>query len=71
MLIGRQITQIVKILNSHLIQLQSIDQGTVALQDKVAAARKSANNLGYLNGSMNGDNGAAVQDFYRSYMGRR
>ncbi|KAK4939548.1 FG-nucleoporin nsp1 [Elasticomyces elasticus] len=65
------ITQIVKILNSHLMQLQAIDQGTVALQEKVAAAQKSASSLGYLNGSTNGNNGAAVQDFYRSYMGRR
>ncbi|KEF62297.1 uncharacterized protein A1O9_00269 [Exophiala aquamarina CBS 119918] len=65
------ITQIVKILNSHLIQLQAIDQGTAALQEKVAAAQKSANSLGYLNGSTDGSGGAAVQDFYRSYMGRR
>ncbi|KAK5364933.1 FG-nucleoporin nsp1 [Exophiala xenobiotica] len=66
------ITQIVKILNSHLTQLQAIDQGTVALQDKVAAAQKAASNMGYLNGSMSqGSGAAAVQDFYRSYMGRR
>lgn len=66
-----QITQIVKILNSHLIQLQAIDQGTVALQEKVANAQKSASNMGYLNGSTNGNGGATAQDFYRSYMGRR
>jgi nuclear pore complex protein Nup62 len=67
-----QITQIVKILNSHLVQLQAIDQGTQALQEKVAAAQKAASQLGYLNGSsLNGTGGAAVQDFYRSYMGRR
>ncbi|KIW11168.1 hypothetical protein PV08_10468 [Exophiala spinifera] len=65
------ITQIVKILNSHLMQLQTIDQGTTALQQKVAAAQKSASNLGYLNGSMSQGSGTAVQDFYRSYMGRR
>ncbi|KAL6252514.1 FG-nucleoporin nsp1 [Rhinocladiella similis] len=65
------ITQIVKILNSHLMQLQTIDQGTAALQQKVAAAQKTAGNLGYLNGSMSQGSGAAVQDFYRSYMGRR
>ncbi|ETI29546.1 hypothetical protein G647_01999 [Cladophialophora carrionii CBS 160.54] len=66
------ITQIVKILNSHLVQLQAIDQGTQALQEKVAAAQKAASQLGYLNGSsLNESNGAAVQDFYRSYMGRR
>lgn len=66
-----QITQIVKILNSHLLQLQAIDQGTVALQEKIAAAQKSANGLGYLNGSANGAGGSTVHDFYRSYMGRR
>ena len=66
-----QITQIVKILNSHLLQLQAIDQGSVALQEKIAAAQKSANGLGYLNGSGNGAGGSTVQDFYRSYMGRR
>ncbi|KIY02591.1 uncharacterized protein Z520_01056 [Fonsecaea multimorphosa CBS 102226] len=71
------ITQIVKILNSHLIQLQAIDQGTQTLQEKVAVAQKSASQLGYLTGygsssTTNGSNtGAAVQDFYRSYMGRR
>ena len=66
-----KITQIVRILNSHLTQLQAIDQGTAELQAKVAAAQKAAGGLGYLNGSTNGDNRAAVDDFYRSYMGRR
>jgi nuclear pore complex protein Nup62 len=68
-----QITQIVKILNSHLIQLQAIDQGTQALQEKVVNAQKAASQLGYLNGgsSLSGGSGAAVQDFYRSYLGRR
>ena len=66
-----KITQIVRILNSHLTQLQAIDQGTAELQAQVAAAQKAAGSLGYLNGSTNGDNRAAVDDFYRSYMGRR
>ncbi|KAH0835325.1 hypothetical protein AYO21_01547 [Fonsecaea monophora] len=72
-----QITQIVKILNSHLIQLQAIDQGTQVLQEKIAGAQKAAGQLGYLSGyksssTTDGSNtGAAVQDFYRSYMGRR
>ncbi|OAP58955.1 hypothetical protein AYL99_06252 [Fonsecaea erecta] len=71
-----QITQIVKILNSHLIQLQAIDQGTQALQEKVAVAQKSASQLGYLGGFRSSttdgsNNSAAVHDFYRSYMGRR
>lgn len=66
-----QITQIVRILNSHLTQLQTIDQGTAALQAKVAVAQKSANGMGYLSNGSNGDGRAAVDDFYRSYMGRR
>lgn len=71
MLTTPQITQIVKILNSHLSQLQAIDQGTTALQAKVAAAQKAAGGMSYLNGSLNGDNQAAVDGFYRSFMGRR
>ncbi|KAK5075922.1 FG-nucleoporin nsp1 [Exophiala xenobiotica] len=65
------ITQIVKILNSHLSQLQAIDQGTSALQSKVAAAQKAASGMNYMNGGISGDNRAAVDDFYRSYIGRR
>lgn len=71
MLTLSQITQIVKILNSHLSQLQAIDQGTSALQAKVTAAQKAASGVNYMNGSMRADNRAAVDDFYRSYMGRR
>jgi len=67
----KQITQIVKILNSHLTQLQEIDQGTAALQAKVASAQKAASQMGYSNGTSNGDGRAAVEDFYRSYIGRR
>lgn len=60
-----------KILNSHLTQLQAIDQGTLALQAKVTAAQKAAGSIDYLNG-FGGEHGrAAVDDFYRSYMGRR
>ena len=67
-----QITQIVRILNSHLTQLQAIDQGTVALQAKVTAAQKNAGSLGYMNGAGTGaGGGAAAEDFYRSFMGRR
>ena len=67
-----QITQIVRILNSHLSQLQAIDQGTIALQAKVNAAQKASQGLAFsgMNGS-NGSGGGATEDFYRSYMGRR
>jgi len=63
------LSQIVRVLNSHLSQLQLIDQGAAALHAKVTAAQKTGQGLG-----MNGYNGAgsdAADDFYRSYMGRR
>lgn len=67
-----QITHIVRILNSHLTQLQAIDQGTMALQAKINAAQKASHGLGFpgINGS-NGTGRGAADDFYRSYMGRR
>lgn len=71
----QQISQIVRILNSHLSQLQVIDQGTSELQAKVAAAQKHGQSIssrighGYISPSMGGGN--AADDFYRSYMGRR
>lgn len=71
----RQISQIVRILNSHLSQLQVIDQGTSELQAKVAAAQKAgqsiSSRLGYGYSSPGMGNGNAADDFYRSYMGRR
>ena len=72
-LLCEQIAEIVKTLNSHLSQLQEIDRGTSALQAKVDAAQKTADQLNFTNGfgSGNGDNQGAVNDFYRSYMGRR
>lgn len=67
----RQITQIVRILNSHLTQLKAIDDGAAALNAKVEKAQKSLGSLAYSNGGMNGDGAAAVDDFYKSYLGRR
>lgn len=70
------ISQIVRILNSHLSQLQVIDQGTSELQTKVSAAQKAGQSIssrlgygGFASPGMNGGN--AADDFYRSYMGRR
>lgn len=65
-----QISQIVRVLNSHLSQLQMIDQGAAALQSKVAAAQKAGQGLGSSNGFKRLGSDAA-DDFYRSYMGRR
>ena len=70
-LTSAQITQIVKILNTHLNQLQAIDQGASVLQSKVAEAQKAARGIGYLNGPHGGEGTGAVDDFYRSYIGRR
>ncbi|KAF9884023.1 FG-nucleoporin nsp1 [Aspergillus nanangensis] len=69
------ISQIVRILNSHLSQLQVIDQGTTELQVKVSAAQKAGQGLssrfgqGFNNSGMGG--GDATGDFFNSYMGRR
>lgn len=66
------ISQIVRILNAHLSQLQLIDQGTSDLQTKVAAAQKAGQSIsarlgyGYNNSGMGNDNTA--DDFYRSFM---
>lgn len=69
------VAQIVRILNSHLYQLQIIDQGTSELKEKIAAAQKTrqglASKLGYRHGTPGVGNGSAADDFYRSYMGRR
>ena len=59
-----------RVLNSHLSQLQMIDQGAAALQLKVAAAQKAGQGLGSSNG-FKGLGSDAADDFYRSYMGRR
>ena len=59
------LTQIVKVLNGHLSQLQSIDQGASALQQKVSVAQKEARGLG------RGYAGDEIDGFARSYLGRR
>ncbi|KAG5289752.1 nucleoporin nsp1 [Histoplasma ohiense] len=76
------ISQIVRILNSHLSQLQLIDQGTANLHAKIAASHKLGSSLSvhqnmgsysqYRNGAGNGISGGdAAGDFYRAYIGRR
>lgn len=67
----KQITQIVRILNSHLTQLKTIDDGAAALNAKVEKAQKSIGSMGSSNGGMNGNGTTAVDDFYKSYLGRR
>ena len=65
--VSQQLSQIVRVLNGHLTQLQWIDANASSLQAKVAAAQKSNNNLGG-HGGVEHD---AAESFYRSYMGRR
>ncbi|KAK2744604.1 FG-nucleoporin nsp1 [Myotisia sp. PD_48] len=67
------ISQIVRILNSHLSQLQLIDQNTANLRAKIVASQKAGNSMGgYRNGTTGGIGGGnAADDFYRAYMGKR
>ena len=67
---NKKLSQVVRILNSHLIQLQEIDQGTAALQAKVAAAQRNSQTLRQSAG-FNGPTSEAADGFYRSYLGRR
>lgn len=66
--VNKQLSQIVRVLNGHLTQLQWIDANTSSLQAKVAAAQKSSSSLGNHYGGAEND---AAESFYRSYMGRR
>ncbi|OAX82667.1 hypothetical protein ACJ72_02983 [Emergomyces africanus] len=76
------ISQIVRVLNSHLSQLQLIDQGAADLHAKIAASQKLGGSLSahqhqgpygqYRSGTGTGiGGGGAAEDFYRAYMGRR
>ena len=62
------LAQIVRVLNGHLSQLQQIDQGAAALQKRVETAQKEAR---VLEGSRGIGGGGWVEDFGRSYGGRR
>jgi nuclear pore complex protein Nup62 len=62
------LSQIVRVLNGHLSQLQWIDSNAAALQAKVAAAQKVSGNMSSHYGAPESD---AADSFYRSYMGSR
>jgi len=64
------LADIVRVLNSHLAQLQTIDSGAAALQGKVANAQREARTLDASQG-LNGEAGRWVDEFGRSYLGRR
>ncbi|KAH0541740.1 hypothetical protein FGG08_003832 [Glutinoglossum americanum] len=63
------LSQIVRVLNSHLSQLQWIDQNTAAVRTKVEAARKVGQGIG--SGGYGGLREEATDDFYKSFRGRR
>lgn len=63
-----QLSQIVRVLNGHLTQLQWIDAHAAALQAKVTAAQKTSVAM---NSHYSGAEKDAAESFYRSYMGRR
>lgn len=63
-----QLSQIVRVLNGHLTQLQWIDANATALQAKVTSAQKSSNGMANNYAGVESD---AAEGFYRSYMGRR
>ena len=69
--LGIQLSQIVRILNGHLTQLQQIDQGAAELQSKVMAAQKSRQSLGLMGGGMDNLRGNAADEFSKTWMGRR
>ncbi|TAQ83227.1 hypothetical protein B7494_g8450 [Chlorociboria aeruginascens] len=63
------LSHIVRVLNSHLSQLQWIDQNAALLQKKVTSAQKFGQSIAS-NGAGGQENDAA-ESFYRSYMGGR
>ncbi|KAK9775802.1 putative Nsp1-like C-terminal region-domain-containing protein [Seiridium cardinale] len=62
------LSQIVRVLNNHLTQLQWIDTNAAALQAKVNAAQKAGATVGNHYGGVEQD---AAESFYRSYLGGR
>lgn len=65
------LAEIVRVLNSHLAQLQTIDGGAAALQAKVSAAQRETRQLGASTQGLNGEAGRWMDDFGRTYLGRR
>lgn len=63
---SQQLTQIVRVLNGHLSQLQWIDTNAAALQAKVSAAQKAGGSMG---GHVSTTESDAAESFYRSYRG--
>lgn len=66
---GDPLTQIVRVLNSHLQQLQTIDAGAAALAERVEKAQTEARGLG-AQGGRPGGGGQWLDGFGKSYLGR-
>lgn len=66
---GDPLAQIVRVLNSHLLQLQTIDSGAAALAARVEKAQQEARGLGASGGRIGGG-GQWLDGFGRSYLGR-
>jgi len=64
-----KLSHIVRVLNSHLVQLQWIDQNAELLQAKVSAAQKLGQTIG--SNGLGSQESDLTDAFYRSYMGRR
>lgn len=64
------LSEIVRVLNGHLAQLQMVDQEASALAAKVQEAQREASEL-RRGGVLNGEAERWVNDFGRSYLGRR
>ncbi|KAF2494040.1 hypothetical protein BU16DRAFT_573392 [Lophium mytilinum] len=64
------LSAVVKVLNSHLAQLQVIDTGATELQAKIADAQKEQQRLGGASG-WSGLGSDPAEDFYRSFRGGR
>lgn len=67
-----QLSQVVRVLNSHLLQLQKIDEGAQNLQRQVQAAQHDSRRTGGVtNGAHGGYGSHPADDFYRSFQSRR
>ncbi|KAI6717087.1 hypothetical protein JHW43_000262 [Diplocarpon mali] len=65
------LSHIVRVLNSHLTQLQWIDENATALQSKIVEAQKAGLNVGSNGGGYTGPESDAADSFYRSFAGRK
>ncbi|PBP27135.1 hypothetical protein BUE80_DR001906 [Diplocarpon rosae] len=65
------LSNIVRVLNSHLTQLQWIDENATALQSKITETQKAGLNVGLNGGGYTGPESEAADSFYRSFAVRK